>query len=576
MTAERRPQTLLQSPSSVAVVTRTQIEARKSFDLVDAVRLLPGVSIAQSGTQGKTASIFLRGTNSNHTLVLVDGVRANSPQDGRFDFGQIPVENVERIELVRGPASALYGSDAIGGVLNIITRRGSGPLRTGGQIEFGSRTTNRQVVNVNGASGANRVSFSAFRDATNGNFQNDDYRDTGASLRLDRALKGQANLSLIGRLSRAKFGVPGQQFLSFDPNQRGTSRDGNLSLAYSNQVGKRNDRVTLGAYDRRLTDDDTRAAMNPAPLPSRFNNRVLSLDAQTGYRFGRNTLTGGAELRRESANVFSSSSFGNSAYDRSTNTTALFAQNEFRSGALTLVPGVRYEHNSQFGGFTSVRLASAYNLNAQTKLKASFGTAFKAPPFDSLYFPDFGNPNLAPERSRGFDVGVRRELSRDGGLELTYFNNRIRDLIGFDPQTFKPVNINRARTSGAELSFDQDLGGGFRFISNGALLSTSSSSGPLLRRPRFNLAADLLSRRGPIDADLSVLAQGRRFDADFVNEFKARQYPGFARVDLALGYRLKSGLQPYLRFNNLLNRKYEEVAGYPAPRFGVVLGIRLY
>lgn len=576
ITAERRQQTLLQSPSSVAVVTRAQIEARKSFDLVDAIRLLPGVSVSQSGTFGKSASIFLRGTNSNHTLVLVDGVRANSPQDGRFDIGQIPIENVEQIEIVRGPASALYGSDAIGGVINIITRRGQGPIRTGGQLEYGSFATQKQVVTVSGASDKNRVSFSAFRNKTDGNFQNDDFRDLGASLRFDRAIGGNANLVFIGRTSSAKFGVPGQRFLSFDPNQRGTSRDSTVSLAYTNQVGKRNDRVTVGLYDRHLTDDDTRATTSPAPNPSRFSNQVLSLDAQTGYRFNQNTVIGGLELRRESADIFSSSSFGESAYDRSTRTYALFAQDEYRSGDFALVPGVRYENNSQFGDFTSYRLAGAYNVNPATKIKASFGTAFKAPPFDSLYFPNFGNPNLVPERSRGFDLGVRRELNKRGGVELTYFNNRIRNLIGSDPTTFLPININSARTSGAELSYDQEFGGGLRFITSGTYTHTRSTSGPLLRRPKFNLSSDLVYQRGPYDLDLSVLVQGRRFDADFINEFTAREYGGFARVDFAFGYRLKNGVQPYIRINNLLNRNYQEVAGYPAPRFNVVFGVHAF
>lgn len=576
VTAERRPQTLLQSPSSVAVVTRAQIEARKSFDLADAVRLLPGVSVSQSGTFGKTASIFLRGTNSNHALVLVDGVRANSPQDGRFDIGQIPIENVEQIEIVRGPASALYGSDAIGGVINIITKRGQGPWRTGGQLEYGSFNTQKQVINVTGASDKNRVAFSAFRNKTDGNFQNDDFRNLGASLRFDRALGGKANLALVGRTSSADFGVGGQRFLSYDPNQRGTSRDTNLSLAYTNQVGQRNDRVAVGIYDRRLTDDDTRDATSPAPNPSRFSNRVLSLDAQTGYRFNQNTVSGGFELRRESADIFSSSSFGESAYDRSTRTYALFAQDEYKSGAFTFVPGVRYENNSQFGDFTSYRLAGAYDVNADTKLKASFGTAFKAPPFDSLYFPNFGNPNLIPERSRGFDVGVRRELGSRGGVEVTYFNNRIRNLIGSDPTTFLPININTARTSGAEVSYNQELGSGFSLIASGTYTQAKGSTGPLLRRPKFNLSSDLIYKRGAYNVDLSVLAQGRRFDADFVNEFSAREYGGYARVDLAFGYRLKNGVEPYVRINNLLNRRYEEVAGYPAPRFNIVFGVRAF
>lgn len=573
VTAERNPQPLSQTPSSVTVITRAQIEALKSFDITDAIRRVPGLSLAQSGTRGKTASVFMRGTNSNHTLVLVDGVRANSPQDGRFDFGQIPVQNVERIEVVRGPGSALYGSDAIGGVINIITRAGSGPFKTSGQLEAGNQGINRQILNGGGAFGATRLSFSLFRNATDGRFDNDDFRDDGASLRLDRAVLKGGNLAFIARSSRAKFGVPGQIDLSYDPLQRDASRDTNLSLQFTNTAGKRRDQIIFGTYIRRLTDDDTRAATSPAPLPSRFQNRVRTAEAQTSYTLGQNTLTAGIEERRESADVFSSSSFGDSAYDNATTTRGLFAQNEFRGGRLTLVPGVRRERNSQFGGFTSYRLASAFELGARTRLKATYGTAFKAPAFDSLYFPNFGNPNLRPERSKGYELGAVQRLGA-GNLEATYFNNRITDLIGFAAGAFAPTNINRARTSGVELSLDQPFGKGLRLVANQTFTHTDSSAGRLLRRPKFNTAVDVLKTAGRWNYDLGLIAQGERQDADFVTSFSPSTYGGFARFDFTLGYQLKQGPQLYARFGNLLNRKYEEVAGYPAPRFNLALGIR--
>ncbi len=574
VTAERNPRPLNATPSTVTVITREQIEARETFDLADLVRLSPGVSLAQSGTRGKTTSVFTRGTNSNHTLVLMDGVRANNPSDGRFDFGQIPAENIERIEILRGPGSALYGSDAIGGVINIITRRGVGPLKGGGQLEFGNFSTNRQTVEARGNVGGTGVSLSVFRLDTNGQFQNDDYKNTGASLRLDRALGQNQNLAFIVRSSRAKFGVPGQRNLSFDPLQRDDSRDTNYSLQFTNRAGKRRDQLLFGVYDRSLRDDDTRDADNPAPLPSLFNNRVRTIEAQTAYDFGRNTLTAGVEERRESADVFSSSSFGNSQYDNSTSTRAVFLQNEFRSGRLSLVPGVRREDNSQFGGFTSYRLASAFDVNPRTRLKATYGTAFKAPAFDSLYFPNFGNPDLQPERSRGLDFGVQHQIRDGGQIEVTYFNNRIRDLIGFASGASMPTNINRARTSGVEIGLDRPLTRNLRLIANQTFLNTNSSSGPLLRRPKFSTTADLIATRGPISLDLGVIAQGRRFDANFVDEFVAREYGGYTRVDLTLGYRLKAGPEIYARFGNLLNRRYEEVAGFPAPRFNVAVGIK--
>ena len=587
VTAERNRQPLADSPSAVAVVTRAQIEAKKPFDILDVLRLVPGLSVAQSGTRGKTTSVFTRGTNSNQTLVLVDGVRANSPQDGRFDFGQIPIENVDHIEVVRGPASALYGSDAIGGVINIITKRGSGPLQPGGLLEFGNQGINRQEVNASGTFGkndGNHLSFSGFRLDSNGQFQNDDYRNVGASLRLDHDFSASKNktLSFIGRTSQSKFGVPGQRFLSFDPFQRDNSRDTQLSLQFENRDRKRRDKIVLGQYDRRLEDDDTRDQSAPTASPSRFSNKVQSLDAQTSYDFGGNTLTAGVETRHESADITSNFAFtgedgavqtGGSRYNKGTHTNAIFAQDEFKSGKFTLVPGVRYEDNSQFGDFTSYRVAGAFDVTASTRLKASYGTAFKAPSFDSLYFPGFGNPNLTPETSHGYDAGILQKFG-SGTLELTYYNNHLSDLIGSDPKTFLPININRAKTHGLEVALDQPLNRNFRLLVSGNTTATSSSSGRLLRRPKFNASADLIANRGKFEGDLGVVAQGQRFDSNFVNEFTPREYGGFVRTDFTLSYRVRPQFGVYARVGNLLNRKYEEVAGYQAPRFNISVGIK--
>ena len=585
VTAERNPQRLANSPSAISVITRAQIEAKKPFDILGVLRLVPGLSVAQSGTRGKTTSVFTRGTNSNQTLVLVDGVRANSPQDGRFDFGQIPIENVERIEVVRGPASALYGSDAIGGVINIITKRGSGPLRPGGLLEFGNQGINRQEINARGAFGAkneNRLSFSGYRLDSGGQFRNDDYRNVGASLRFDRDLAAHKTLSFIGRTSESKFGVPGQRFLSFDPFQRDNSRDTQLSLQFENRDRKRRDKIILGQYNRRLQDNDTRDPTAPTAAPSRFSNRVQSLDAQTSYDLGRNLLTAGVEARHESADITSNFAFvgddgavttGGSSYDKGTRTYAAFAQDEFKSGKFTLAPGVRYEDNSQFGNYTSYRVAGAFDATRMTRLKASYGTAFKAPSFDSLYFPNFGNPNLNPETSRGYDAGVLQKFG-GGTVELTYYNNRIKDLIGSDPTTFLPVNINRARTHGFELALDQPLRRNLRLLVAGTTTSTSSSSGRLLRRPRFNASADLIANRGKFQGDLGLVAQGQRFDSNFVNEFTPREYGGYVRTDFTLSYQVRPAFGLYARVGNLFNRKYEEVAGYQAPRFNISFGIK--
>jgi outer membrane receptor protein involved in Fe transport len=200
VTPTRTTRTRGETASSVTLISRRQIEEKKSPDFIDILRLAPGLSVSQNGTRGKVASIFLRGSNSNQTLVLIDGVRANSPADGRFDVGTLAPENIERIEVLRGPQSALYGADAIGGVVNVITRRGSGPLTTGGAIEFGSQSTNRQVVTARGDVSGGSLSFTASRIKTGGFFANDDYRNTSG----ERPLRPRAERIVQPRPDRAR------------------------------------------------------------------------------------------------------------------------------------------------------------------------------------------------------------------------------------------------------------------------------------------------------------------------------------------------------------------------------------
>ncbi len=596
VTAERNTQPLSDTPSTLTVVTRDQIEAKKPFDIIDILRLAPGISLAQTGSQGKGVSIFTRGSNSNHTLVLIDGIRSNSPADGRFDFGNLLVENIERIEVLRGPQSALYGSDAIGGVVNIITRRGEGPFQTGAGLEIGSNSLNKQTFSARGSVGRGGLSFSATRLKSGGQTDNDSYKNLGASLRYDLKLGEKSNVALIGRFDDAEVGTPGQTAFTIDPNARSRPRDAFGGVQFTRNDQKRRDKISFGIADRRLDFDD---ALNPgAPAASASSthsvnkSRVLSLDAQSSFVLGRNTLTVGGETRRERARVNSQSIFGgfpfDSQFNQGTRTNALFVQNEFRSGRFTLAPGLRYERNSQFGNNSSGRIASAFEVKPGSRIKLSYGTAFKAPSFNDLYFPNFGTPTLEPERSRGYEIGFEREFSGNNGngrVEITAFRNQIRDLIAgvaapttADPFRFIAANINRAKTQGVEIGLDLPISSGVRAVVNQTFLSTDSTPN-LLRRPKFNTTADIIARRDKISADLGFIAQGSRFDNDFQGPpfgtgRGAGRYGGFTRFDLTLGYAVKPGIEVYGRFQNIFDRDYEEAAGFRAQGRNLVIGLR--
>jgi vitamin B12 transporter len=308
VTPTRNPRALTQTTSAVTVITRQQIEQKKPFDITDVIRQSPGLSVSQSGTFGKLTRVFVRGASPDQSLVLIDGVRVNAPSFGGFDFGTLAVENIERIEVLRGPQSALYGSDAMGGVINIITKRGTGEFRTGGRVEFGSYATNKQVVTAGGELGKNRLSFSARRLNTDGFFRNDDYRNLAASLRFDQALSEKGNLAFTARIDDATLGTPGQvnpNFNAFDPNARSDQRNIVGSIEYSNSIGRRSDRVTLGLYDRRLDFKDPVNPTDPFAFANnnQFRDRVINLNAQTSFALNKHTFTVGAEYHRDSASV---------------------------------------------------------------------------------------------------------------------------------------------------------------------------------------------------------------------------------------------------------------------------------
>ena len=580
ITSTRLPRAISQAVSAVTIITRAQIEAQKPFDLAEILNRAPGVSISRNGSPGQTTTVRLRGGESDHTLVLLDGIRLNSPSTGLFDFGQILVENIERIEVLRGPQSGLYGSEALGGVINIITRQGSGPFKSGGALEYGSQSTSKQVLTAGGEIGRGKLSFSATRLQSDGFFANDDYKNLGTSLRYDLPTSKTGTLSFITRLEDAKSGAPNQRVLSFDPNARAKSQNWTNSLQWKNDAARHLDKISLGLFDRNFRYNNPIDAPGGSFDNNRFDDQNAQIEAQTSLLRGANTLTFGGEYRREKANLdFNSGGpFGPFAanFSPKRNNWALFAQDEFRQTKFSLVPSLRYENNEQFGSDINGRLAGAYELG-KGRLKASIGTGFRAPTFNELYFPNFGNANLQPEQNTGIDFGYERATKSGGRFEATVFYNRFRNLIGSDPNTFLPANLDRATTKGIELFASQPVAKGLTLVLNQTVQSVDSANkNYILRRPRYATALDALYKNNKWNADFAIISQGRRFDDNFVfGPGNVRDfYAGFTRLDLTLGYDVKPNLEVYTRVGNLLNRRYEEVAGFPAPRFNIVFGIK--
>jgi outer membrane cobalamin receptor len=619
-------------PDSVTVLTAADLRTRQIEDLAAALRLVPGLAVAQYGGRGALTSVFPRGGESDFTLVVIDGVRVNA-FGGGFDFGQLPIANVERIEIVRGPQSALFGSDAIGGVVQIVTRRGSAPSIEG-VVETGSFDTHRLAVTSAGTVGPFEWGASAERlvseglnghTAPNGEtIGNDDFETSQATLsggwrpRPGTLLRGHAWFASTERGNPGPFGSdPGATFFGVDRISRGSNENRSLSIA------------AIHAFNSRVTQ---RAELTYANLDSGFASAFGDSEAETGRLSGRvqtdlaiaRGLSGsfGFEAQRERIdNTFvTSDQFEPIPIRR--RVVGYFAEARIEPvERVSIATGIRLEHirrdrlaGNPSGGrpdfadestlSPNPKIAVAWFLQAAdrrhtgwTRVHGSAGTGIRAPNDFEIAFTD--NPSLKPERSRSLDLGMEQAFA--GGaivLDATMFANSYDDLIvavGPSAQSssrFRTDNISNARARGVELSAagrtraGLDARASYTWLDSevqeldrapGAAPPPFSVGDPLIRRPRHQARLDVTFARGPVTVYAQVAARSQVLDVDpsagaFGGLFDA---PGFTVAHAGGAVRLGRTIEVFARMINLFDRDYEEALGYPALGRGAHIGIRV-
>ncbi|MCP4657899.1 MAG: TonB-dependent receptor, partial [bacterium] len=404
--------------------------------------------------------------NSSHALVLVDGVRVNSATTGAFDFADLPADAIERIEIVRGPQSTLYGSEAVAGVVSITTRRGSPGFHVAALAEAGGDDHQRFRVALDGANGRYdyRLTVSDLRtdgisaaSETAGNSEKDPYENTTVTSRLGLAFAGDGRMDLTVHHVRGAAAIDGYEYLvgPVDHLRATQEREALVaSLKIKKQLGPRwAQTVTIGVNDDDLVAEDPDDFFNTYA----FESRTSELSAQSDVTLSKNdVLTLGLSVeQREGGSVGS--------FDETVRLQSFFMQNSWSfQRRLFLTAGARHDEHSEFGGETTYRLSGAWLLPASTRLHASYGTAFKAPTLNDLFFPFFSNPELDPETSKGFDLGVEQRFLDDRlTADLTWFSSEFDDLIAYSFATFRPENIARAQSEGVELTLAYEPRPGF-------------------------------------------------------------------------------------------------------------------
>jgi vitamin B12 transporter len=577
VTAETQPEPRRTLGVAATVIGADEIERSKATSVADYLRTVPGLDVVQSGGGGTVTSLFLRGTNSTQALVLVDGVKLNSPFFGGADVSSLSTANLERVEVVRGPFSALWGSEAIGGVVQLFSRHEVGEKGFGGRVTgaLGNGSAMQGTADVAVRTGA--VTFTGgFRRATaDGGLPNEFFAVTNLSGGLEVALGDGSRAGLVLRRDSGVTGIPFSDGVA-TPYRKTTAETTTLAIPVAVALGTKTslEFSFLASRDRPGFSDpaDPYGFTWSETDAKRVGGRLV-----LSHEFDANRLSVGSDFERTS--VRSADSYGVPLDGETTRTFSLFVEDRLSldSDRFVVTAGLRRDDNSAFGAAWSPRGTVVFLVSPSLKLRAAAGAAFRSPTTGELYYPFSGNPDLSPERSTSVEAGVEFGVATGLWLEMTLFRNDIRDLIQYDPQSFTNENVGRARTQGVETVLRGDLGGGFVARASYTYLdATDVDSGlPLLRRPKNRVAATVgRSFASGASAELSGTWVGSRLDRDATDFTKIVEMPAYLRVDVAAtSPRFLGVLSPYVRITNLLGASYAEVSGFPAPGRRFLAGI---
>jgi vitamin B12 transporter len=580
VTASELPETVESTPASVTVINKQDIDRRAARDVADLLREVPGLFLARSGSPGKQISLFTRGAASTQTLVLWNGIEINNPYFSGYDWGRFSTAGVEQIEVVRGPFSALYGSEAMAGVVNILTI----PHASGWRAEAASGAHGLRNASLGGAVASEALQLSAaYEHREDGGFApNDDFRQNSANALVRWSPSQSFSLGAAVRHTTFDLGIP------FNTNAAGTAIVGSPSRRQDGsetQVGIPLT-LTFGRVSFEANVSDARRRENFADPQDPFGLTSTNTDSTTRRarllaraKTAIGTIVAGGEVER--AEVDDVTNFGPNFENRRRRDKSLLVEDRYThdlvgGSRLELSAGVRRDDFDQFGAQTSPRVAAAI-VTGRTKWRAAYGRGFRAPSLGELYFPFFGNASLKAERNRSYEAGWDTAMGRDGIFSATYFNSRERDLITFSPITFVSENIGRVKSDGVELGLVEHVNQALYTAISYTYLHRNedeSTGQRLLRRPKHSGSIFVGYRAGAIDTNIVVQRSGAREDLLPVAPFTRIVNPGFTTIDANVQHH-GAHFTPFVKVENLRDAHYEEVRGYAAPRRRVIFGLRL-
>jgi vitamin B12 transporter len=549
VTASRVAQTRESVIADVSVIEQEEIERSGQSTFVELLQQQPGIEITNTGGAGTQSGIFMRGTNTGHVVVLVDGMRINSATAGIASFENLPLSQVERIEILRGPATSLYGQDAIGGVIQIFTKQGGGKTRVYANAGNGTYNTRKAEAGLRGSindtsfalnlSASDTDGFSAYK-TENRNFKdNDGYRNLSISANLTQIL--------------AEGHEMGVQFFESDGNADYDNRFNATAFPSHNKLNVQsfaltsNNQFTTNWLSKlRIGFGKDKSHIFDESFTDQTITDLTQINWQNDLKLPVGTLTLMYDRLEEDLTA-------DTAYDKTNRKNEGYVASYLADiGAHSVHLSYRDDHNSSFGNNQTGGIGYAFSFNSNWRITASYGSAFKAPTFNDLYYPFFSNPKLSPEKSDNVEASLRYQ-DNDTTLSATLFDNRIRNLIAFDLSTFTIENINKAHIKGLSLTGSQRWG------------SLSLQASADIQSPRDDATGNLLARRANRNGKLNLSYdwQNWQFGAEVLsastrynNLANTTRLDGYTLCNLTAAYKIDQDWSIQARANNVFDKNY--------------------
>ena len=571
VTGTRIPTNISESLSAVTLFQRADIERYQTSDLFDLMTRVPSASFVRNGGRGSSTSLSLRGNQGDHSLFLIDGVRIGSATSGGASLASINLATVERIEIIRGPKSNLYGADAIGGVVNIISRKTSAPSVFNIETSFGSNSTSETTA-VAGLN-SDRFNFTAaanvlhtdgidHTESTAGVHGDDDaYRNNSLALNLSYQLSHSATLKLSYNQNETESEYDNNCSVGSWPNSSpvdcniytvgqvdsliaGVDFEINEQWHSSFQVGRTNDKAEEAADNIDLNTTGSGGEFNTQKTEATWVNNIFLGD--------QHTLTLGLDYLRDE--VASSTTYDEAKRDNE----AAFAQYQIQLGGVDTNFGLRYDDNEQFGDFTTASFLAGMNLTDNLRLIGSASEGFKAPTFNDLYYPGFGDPSFVPEESTNYEIGLNASLG-NALVTVAVFNNQLQNLIQYNSSSFQTDQTAEVEITGIEFNVDTEVAGWALSLSGSVIDPENKANGKLLRRrAEQSMSFDADYVVNDLTLGFTLRSEGHRFD-DAANTVKLG---GYTTSAIRASYRINDAWAVKAKVDNLTDKEYVTASSF--------------